>query len=79
MGKQLKLGDCGMLVFKRFDPKELDEAVGICVVFRALDYKKLSAGTLYMIVCGQQSNSLRCSMYLATLSWSPTNGTEVLD
>ncbi len=67
----LKLGDGGLLVLKRFDPKELDEAVGICVVFKALDYKKLSAGALDMIVGGQQSNSLWCSMYLGTLPWSP--------
>lgn len=66
-----KLGDSGLLVFKHFDPKELDEAGGICVDFRALDYKELSAGALDMIVGGQQSNSLWCSMYLGTLPWSP--------
>lgn len=66
-----KLRDVGLLVSKHFDPKELDEAGGICVVFSALDYKELSAGALDMIVGGQQSNSLWCSMYLGTLPCSP--------
>lgn len=70
-GEMLKLGDGGLLVLKHFDPKELDEAVGICVVFKALDYKKLSAGALDM-------NSLWYSMNLGTLPWSPLTA-QVLD
>lgn len=57
MGKMFKLGDGGLLVLKNFDPKELDEAVGICVVFKALDYKKLSTGALNMIVGGNRATA----------------------